>query len=98
MLAINWGRQWACAGLDNAQLQALTFTRRPDGPTLEFKPESKLFADDTYGNAAVLVEPGVWDLTGFDVKVAESMEDDTTLEDTVANMRCHHENNPLVAH
>ena len=73
VLAINWGRQWGCAGLDNAQLQALTFTRRPDGPTLEFKPESKLFADDTYGNVAVLVEPGVWDLTGFDVKVAESM-------------------------
>jgi hypothetical protein len=71
--AVYWERQWGCADLDNAQLQALTFTRRPNGPTLEFKSKSKLFAKDSHGNVAVLVEPGTWDLTGFDVKVAESM-------------------------
>mgnify|MGYP001821101007 CR=1 FL=1 len=73
LLSVNWGRQWGCAGLDNAQLQALTFTRRPDGPTLDFTMKSKLFAKDGHGNVAVLIEPGTWDLTGFDVKVAESM-------------------------
>jgi hypothetical protein len=72
VLAINWGRHWGCAGIDNAQLQALTFTRRPEGPTLELRTPSRLFVDDRYNNLAVLVEPGVWDLTDFDVKVAES--------------------------
>lgn len=72
VLAINWGRQWGCADLDNAQLQALTFTRRPDGPSLEFRTPSRLFVDDRFIDLAVLVEPGTWDLTDFDVKVAES--------------------------
>jgi hypothetical protein len=72
---VNWGRQWGCAGLDNAQLQALTFSRLPDGPTLDLKTPSRLFVDDSYKGYALLVEPGEYVLTGFDVKVAKSVRD-----------------------
>jgi len=72
---VNWGRQWGCAGLDNAQLQALSFSRLPDGPPLDLKTPSRLFVNDSYKGYALLVEPGEYVLTGFDVKVAKSVSD-----------------------
>ena len=75
LLEINWGRQWGCAGLDNAQLQALTFSKSPGEPTLALKTPSRLFVDDRYKAYALLIEPGEYFLTGLDVKVAKSVSD-----------------------
>jgi hypothetical protein len=72
---INWGRRWGCAGLDNAQLQALTFSQGEGAPTLELKTPSRLFVDNRFTAYALLVEPGNYTLTGFDVKVARSTTD-----------------------
>jgi len=75
LLEINWGRRWGCAGVDNAQLQALTFSQGPGGPTLELTTPSRLFVDNRFIPYALIVEPGRYVLTGFDVKVARSMSD-----------------------
>jgi hypothetical protein len=70
---VNWGRHWGCAGLDNAQLQALTFSQWPDGPALGLETPSRLFVDDTFTTYALIVDPGEYFLVDFDVKVAESV-------------------------
>lgn len=75
LLEVNWGRQWGCAGLDNAQLQALTFSQLPGGPALALTTPSRLFVDNRYKIYALLAEPGEYILTGFDVKVAKSVSD-----------------------
>lgn len=78
LLEVNWGRQWGCAGLDNAQLQKMTFKRLPDpalpngNATIKLKTPSRLFVDDRYQTYALLIEPGVYALSGFDVKIAQS--------------------------
>jgi len=78
LLEVNWGRQWGCAGLDNAQLQKMTFVRMA-GPAdpgrdsrIKLKTPSRLFVDNRYQTYALLVEPGVYALSGFDIKVAHS--------------------------
>ena len=81
VLAVNWGRQWRCAGYDSAQLQKLIFTRFEDGRLLEgqrslvLKIPRKLDVDDEYRTLAVLVEPGTYALSEFDVKTARSIGD-----------------------
>jgi len=78
LLEVNWGRQWGCAGLDNAQLQKITFKRLPDpalpggDATIKLKTPSRLFADNRYKTYALIIEPGVYALSDFDVKVAQS--------------------------
>ena len=78
LLEVNWGRQWGCAGLDNAQLQKMTFKRLPDTAlpdgdvTIKLKTPSRLFVDNRYQSYALLIEPGVYALSGFDVKIAQS--------------------------
>jgi hypothetical protein len=78
---INWGRKWNCGPFENAQLQRLTFTNRSDhsnlfdGTELSLETPSKLFVDDEYTPMAIMVEPGTYALTGFDVKTARSMSD-----------------------
>jgi hypothetical protein len=81
LLAVNWGRRWGCAGLDNAQLQTLTFARLSDQSTLvddttiKLKTPSRLFVDNVYKPYALSVKPGVYGLAGFDVKIARSVSD-----------------------
>lgn len=76
---INWGRSWKCGPYENAQLQALTFTRSPadqvDPVTLDFSAPSILAADNDFVPYAAVVKPGEYLLTAFDVKVARSMSD-----------------------
>jgi hypothetical protein len=73
---VNWGRKWGCAGIDNAQLEALSFTRldaiRSAADTLKLTTPSRLFVNDRYLPYAFLLEPGRYALSGFDVKVAIS--------------------------
>lgn len=78
LLHVNWGRQWKCAGLENAQLQALEFSPtsqnggRSSEKSLLLEIPSKLFVKDTFVPLALLIEPGEYALSAFDVKVAHS--------------------------
>jgi hypothetical protein len=81
VLEVNWGRQWGCGGYDNVQIQRLSFSPfsshavDTDGPELRLKTPSMLFVDNAYVLMALLIEPGTYALTGFDIKVARSVSD-----------------------
>ena len=66
ILEVNWGRRWNCGAYENAQLQRLTFNAG--------SPESGRI-DGEFTPMAIMVEPGQYALTGFDVKVARSVSD-----------------------
>lgn len=78
---VNWGRKWGCAGFENAQLQRLTFSRIDsvsnscDGENIVLNTPSKLFIEDVSKTYAIIVNPGEYALTGFDIKVAKSVKD-----------------------
>jgi len=79
IIQINWGRTWKCGSYENAQLQALAFTKSPidsrDPVLLELETPSKLFVDNKFLPYAYVVQPGEYVLTAFDVKIARSMTD-----------------------
>lgn len=79
IIQVNWGRSWKCGQFENAQLQALTFTKSPIEDTtplsLDLETPSKLLVDNKYLPYAFVVQPGEYVLTGFDVKVARSAVD-----------------------
>jgi hypothetical protein len=76
IIQVNWGRTWKCGQFQNAQLEALTFTKSPidaqEPVSLDLETPSKLFVDNKYLPYAFVVAPGEYILTGFDVKVARS--------------------------
>ncbi|WP_341237056.1 hypothetical protein [uncultured Limnobacter sp.] len=77
VVQVNWGRAWKCGQFENAQLQALTFTKSPiDNETssaLALETPSKLSADNQFLPYTFVIEPGEYALTAFDVKVARSI-------------------------
>ena len=77
IMQLNWGRTWPCGGFENAQLQALTFTRIPHLPgqetTLELKAKSKLLVENGFKSWAFVIEPGEYAISGYDIKVARSV-------------------------
>lgn len=81
LYGVNWGRQWGCAGFDNAQLQNLTFSRIDSasgdhgGENIVLNTPAKLFAKNVSESYVIIVEPGEYALTGFDIKVARSQSD-----------------------
>ena len=79
VIQVNWGRTWKCGQFENAQLQALTFTKSPlDAPesvSLALETPSKLFVDNKFLLYAFVIQPGEYVLTAFDVKVARSVTD-----------------------
>jgi len=79
VIQVNWGRTWKCGQFENAQLQALTFTKSPlDAPesvSLALETPSKLFVDNKFLPYAFVIQPGEYVLTAFDVKVARSVTD-----------------------
>ena len=79
MTQVNWGRSWKCGQFENAQLQALTFSKLPNGEpgeeSLELGTPSRLFVDNKFLPYAYVVQPGEYFLTAFDVKVARSRTD-----------------------
>lgn len=81
LYGVNWGRKWGCAGFDNAQLQGLTFSRIDSasddigGENIVLNTPAKLFAKNVSESYAIIVEPGEYALTGFDIKVARSQSD-----------------------
>src|SRR3989338_2683667 len=78
---VNWGRQWGCAGFDNAQLQNLRFSRIDsvsndlDGEDIVLNTPAKLFSKNASESYAIIVNPGEYALTGFDIKIAKSSSD-----------------------
>jgi hypothetical protein len=93
VLHVNWGRQWGCAGIENAQLQRLGFSRLPltaesAAGKSEFllRTPSRLSAKNAGLFYAMLIEPGEYALTEFDVKLAESVSDIGHLRGTVAQL------------
>jgi len=89
---VNWGRYWKCAGLDNAQLQALTFSRiqtkesKSSDATIPIETPSKLVVKDSFVPYVLLIEPGEYALSSFDVKVARSSSDVGHLKGDAANL------------
>lgn len=79
IIQVNWGRVWKCGQFENAQLQALTFTKSPiDTPepvSLAFETPSKLLVDNKFLPYAFVIQPGEYVLTGFDVKIVRSVSD-----------------------
>jgi len=81
IFGVNWSRQWGCAGLDNAQLHSLTFSRidfssgNLSGEDVVLNNPAKLLARNVSESYAIIVETGEYALTGFDIKVAKSKSD-----------------------
>ena len=79
IIQVNWGRTWKCGQYENAQLQALTFTKSSieaaESTSLDLTTPSKLFVDNKYLPYAFVVAPGEYVLTEFDVKVSRSVSD-----------------------
>ena len=77
-LGVNWGRTWKCGRYDNAQVQELSFRMAPVGPnkpSLELTTPSRLMVENKFIPYALVLEPGEYVLTAFDVKVARSATD-----------------------
>ncbi len=81
ILAINWGRRWNCAGYENAELMSIGFDRLPIKGSADTPPEvfldgpPRLTKKPVFENYALLLEPGEYALTSFDVKAARSVRD-----------------------
>lgn len=79
IMQVNWGRKWKCGQYQNAQVQALTFTKSPidssQSVSLDIKTPSKLFVNDDFVPYVFVLQPGEYFLTSFDVKIARSMMD-----------------------
>jgi hypothetical protein len=75
---INWGRTWKCGSYENAQILELTFRKMPleqSTSQLELVTPSRLMVNPRFERYAYVVAPGEYALTGFDVKVARSVND-----------------------
>jgi hypothetical protein len=82
ILAVNWSRHWNCGGYENAEIMSIGFDRLPieesasdsssevfiDGP-------SRLMKKPVFLDYALLLDPGEYALTSFDIKVARSVRD-----------------------
>lgn len=90
IIQVNWGRAWKCGQFENAQLQALTFTKSPvDSPesiSLELVTPSKLFVDNKFLPYVFVIQPGEYALTAFDVKVARSARDVAHIKGSKENL------------
>ena len=90
IIPINWGRAWDCGQFENAQLQALGFTKSPiSGPevtSLELETPSKLFVNNEFLPYAFVVQPGEYILSSFDVKVARSKTDIAHIKGSMDNL------------
>ncbi len=75
LYGVNWGRKWGCAGFDNAQLQNLTFSRIDSASNNEdivLNNPAKLFSENASGSYAIIVNPGEYALTGYDIRIGKS--------------------------
>ena len=82
VMAINWGRKWGCGTFENAELRSIAFDRVPvqkaaddQRPDLLLDGPLRLIAKPIFVDYALLVEPGEYALSGFNIKVARSASD-----------------------
>lgn len=81
LYGVNWGRRWGCAGFENAQSQNLTFTRiNPTsgalgGDEIVLNNPAILFSKNISQFYAIIIEPGEYALTEYDIKIARSVND-----------------------
>lgn len=82
LMAINWARRWNCGGYDNAQLRMLAFDRLPinhpqadAAADLAIEGPPTLLTRPRFSNYALVVEPGEYALSGFDIKLAQSAKE-----------------------
>jgi len=79
LLQVNWGRRWHCGKYENAQLQQLSFSKLPIQPatgTNDVRLSGpKLSVGDVFQPYALLIEPGEYGISEFDVKIAGSVTD-----------------------
>lgn len=82
ILSVNWGRKWGCGAFENAQLMSIAFDRldpqktgnnRP--PDLFLNSPGRLMVYPVYLPYALLVEPGEYALSAFNIKAARSASD-----------------------
>ena len=82
ILAVNWGRKWACGPFENAEILSFGFDRYPlSNVTNNYTPEifidgpPRLLKKPIFISYALLLEPGQYALTSFDIKAARSVSD-----------------------
>lgn len=82
VVAVNWNRHWKCGRYENAQLRSIGFdrlsatARAADAPAdLLLDDAPLLLTKPGFDSYAFVVEPGVYAISSFDIKVASSMHD-----------------------
>jgi hypothetical protein len=81
ILAVNWSRRWGCGGYQNAEIMSLGFDRLSTENSADVPPEvfldgpSRLTKKPGFDSYALIVEPGEYALSSFDIKVARSARD-----------------------
>jgi hypothetical protein len=82
ILAVNWNRRWGCGQFENAEIMSMGFDRLPvNADTNDKHPEvfldgpPRLLKEPGFFDYALLLEPGKYALTSFDIKVARSVTD-----------------------
>jgi len=82
ILAVNWSRRWGCGEFENAEIMSIGFDRLPAKDAVnEGQPEvfldgpPRLLKQPGFFDYALLLKPGEYALTSFDIKVARSVTD-----------------------
>lgn len=82
ILAINWYRRWGCGQFEHAEIMSIGFDRLPlksftnDSPSELFIDRPlRLMKSSLFLNYALLLEPGEYALTSFDVLAARTRFD-----------------------
>jgi hypothetical protein len=77
---VNWGRHWGCGDMANAQLISMTFSlidpkSDSKGKDIVLKPPFSLSNKNVSRSYAIVVDPGKYELTGFDIKMTNLSKD-----------------------
>lgn len=82
ILAINWSSRWNCGGYENAEIMSLGFDQLPIKGPVVHNPSAiildsppRLTKTPQFMDYALLLEPGEYALTSFDIKAARSISD-----------------------
>jgi len=82
ILAINWSRHWGCGAFENAEIMSIGFDHLPLNdvvtnrtPKVFLDGPPRLMKEPGFFDYALLLEPGEYALTSFDIKVARSITD-----------------------
>lgn len=80
VLSVNWGRKWGCGEFENAELREIAFDHlgsiktKPDvSGDLVLKGPLRIRSKQSFNNYVFLVEPGEYALSGYSIKVAQSV-------------------------